>query len=378
MTLYTVIIEAGWHDRHECPVVFRLPEPLPPGPWCLAAEDGTRLDLQAGEDGQVRCVVPELPAGGARTFQVEQGPSSTDHHHVELSEAGGVLEISLDNLLVTRYVYSDVPARPYFYPLNAPGQVPVTRAYPMVPDAEGETRDHPHHRSLWIAHGEVNDADNWSEAAGHARTRHVRFDGITGGPVAGSFSSDSLWTRSDGSPLLIQRLHVTAWATDGDLRLLDFDVELRASHGDVHFGDTKEGGILSVRVASEIDVLRTGRITNVYGGIDEAETWGKAAHWCDYSGMVGGQAAGIAVLDHPHSFRYPTHWHVRNYGLMTANPFGYAAYTGGLKDGSHTLHSGEALSFRYRVVLHRYGCEQARIGARYLDFVAPPGVKVTG
>jgi hypothetical protein len=343
----------------------------------MVTENGTRLDLQADEDGQVRSIVPDLREGETQSFRVEQRASSASRRNVGVAEKGGALEISLDGRQVTRYVYADVPARPYFHPLYAPGQVPVTRAYPMEQNAEGETRDHPHHRSLWIAHGEVNDADNWSEEEGHAQTRHERFNLITGGPVAGSFSSDSLWTRLDGSSLLTQQLHVTVWATGGDLRLLDFDVVLLASHGDVHFGDTKEGGILSIRVASEMDVPRTGRITNVYGGIDEAETWGKAAHWCDYSGMVDGQAVGIAVFDHPHSFRYPTHWHVRNYGLMTANPFAYAAYTDGVKEGSHTLLNGETLSFRYRVVLHRYGCDQARIRARYLDFVAPPRVTVS-
>ena len=84
-----------------------------------------------------------------------------------------------------------------------------------------------------------------------------------------------------------------------------------------------------------------------------------------------------AILDHPHSFRYPTHWHVRNYGLMTANPFGYSAYTNGLKDGSHVLQNGDTLPFRYRVALHRGSCEQATINEHYLNFAAPPRVTIT-
>jgi hypothetical protein len=247
----------------------------------------------------------------------------------------------------------------------------------MVPDAPGETHDHPHHRSLWIAHGEVNGADNWSEEPGHARTVHESFDQITGGDVFGAFRSTSRWVSADNSPLLTQQLGVIAWATDGDVRIVDFDIDLRAAFGDVDFGDTKEGGILSARVATEMDVPRTGRISNVYGGVNEAETWGKASHWCDYSGTVGGVSAGIAVLDHPLSFRYPTHWHVRNYGLMTANPFGYAAYTNGAKHGGHILPQGDSLAFKYRMILHGGDCLSARIAERYLDFVAPPRVTVT-
>ena len=36
----------------------------------------------------------------------------------------------------------------------------------------------------------------------------------------------------------------------GKIRLFDYQVTLHASHGAVTLGDTKEGGLLSVRVAS--------------------------------------------------------------------------------------------------------------------------------
>jgi hypothetical protein len=291
-------------------------------------------------------------------------------------EAGREVAVQYRGSLLTRYVYSDVPARPYFFPLVGPSGVGVTRAYPMRPDAPDETRDHPHHRSLWIAYGDVNGADNWSEEPGHGHTVPQSLDLLESGPVAGRFATTSHWTTADHRPLLTQRLAVTAWATSEAVRLLDFDIRLEATHGDVHFGDTKEGGILSARVASALDVPRGGRIENVYSGINEGETWGRAAHWCDYSGVVDGQPVGIAILDHPLSFRSPTHWHVRDYGLMTANPFGYAAYTNGVKEGSHDLPAGDSLRFRYRLVLHLGDASSGRVNAHYLDFTAPPRVTI--
>ena len=57
-------------------------------------------------------------------------------------------------------------------------------------------------------------------------------------------------------------------------------------------------------------------------GVRDGETWGKRAKWCDYHGPVEGKIMGVAILDHPQNPRHPTWWHVRDYGLFAANPFG--------------------------------------------------------
>ena len=65
-------------------------------------------------------------------------------------------------------------------------------------------------------------------------------------------------------------------------RLVDYDVALTAAEGDVTFGDTKEGGIISFRVATSMDGSKGGRIENASGGVSEKECWGKPSNWCDY------------------------------------------------------------------------------------------------
>jgi len=35
-----------------------------------------------------------------------------------------------------------------------------------------------------------------------------------------------------------------------------------------------------------------------------------------------GETLGVAIFNHPPSFRHPTSWHARTYGLFTANCFG--------------------------------------------------------
>lgn len=376
----TLIIEAGLHHRPACPLTFRLPDSLAGSDWTLVTNEGDLLPVQRLGGQEVAFVSPALPANATRTLRLQPAEPTSNLASppgVHITDTPGHhLQVSTHGNLLTRYIYGDVPARPYFYPLHSPGGVPVTRAFPMQTAVPGESNDHKHHRSLWIAFGEVNGADNWSEEEGHGYTLHRSLDLLESGDVFGQFTTTSDWTDAAKNPLLTQSLSVTVWATGEQVRILDFAIRLTALQSDVHFGDTKEGGILAARIATAMDAERGGRIENVYGGVNEGETWGKSAHWCDYSGVVNGVPVGLAILDHPLSFRYPTHWHVRNYGLMTANPFGYAAYTNGAKNGSHTLAAGGSLFFRYRLLLHHGDAAEGQVNAHYLNFVAPPHVKL--
>ena len=57
-------------------------------------------------------------------------------------------------------------------------------------------------------------------------------------------------------------------------------------------------------------------------------------------------------MNHPKSFRYPTTWHVRTYGLFAANPFGLRDFTKGASEGTHKMEAGETMTLRYRVLVH--------------------------
>ena len=155
---------------------------------------------------------------------------------------------------------------------------------------------------------------------------------------------------------------------------------LHAAHGDVTVGDTKEGGLCALRVAEAIKGARGGVITNAYGAVHEAENWGQRAPWVDYSGERTDtegtrRSVGVAVFDHPRNPHHPTHWHVRGYGLLAANPFGLAAYGSGYRRcGDWTVAAGELATFRYRVLWHAGDAAEARVGERYLDWAAPPVV----
>ena len=103
----------------------------------------------------------------------------------------------------------------------------------------------------------------------------------------------------------------------------------------------------------------------------------KRAPWCDYTGPVNGKTVGVTIMDHPESFRHPTYWHVRNYGLMTANPFGLSYfYNDKSRRGSHMLAPGESIVGIYRYYVHKGDATEANIKERYHDFAHPPKVRV--
>jgi len=105
-------------------------------------------------------------------------------------------------------------------------------------------------------------------------------------------------------------------------------------------------------------------------GVRDDETWGKRADWCDYYGPVEGKTVGVAIFDHPQNPRHPTWWHVRDYGLFAANPFGKHDFEK-LEDksaGVLTVPNGKSVTFRYRFYMHEGNEKDAKVAEKYADY----------
>jgi hypothetical protein len=268
--------------------------------------------------------------------------------------------VTIDGKPFTDYVYGHYICRPCLYPVLTPTGQRLTRAYPFE-DVEGENQDHYHHRSIYTAHGEVNGFNLWDEGTGGPGHGSMLQRGEPTVSVDGDVArieGTVDWVGPFGQPLLEEGRTIKIQA-DGDLRIIDHVSHLRAVHGDVTFGDTKEGGMFAIRVPTSMDAKEKGRIENSEGdvydsGQGEETTWGKRAAWVDYSGpLADGQQWGHTVVDHKSNPWHPTYWHVRGYGLFTANPFGHHDF---LKDdsadGSWTISSGQTATSRFRLIIH--------------------------
>jgi hypothetical protein len=294
---------------------------------------------------------------------------------VRLTQMADRVRVEINGQPFTEYVFKDVP-RPFCYPLLGPGGLPMTRNFPMR-EAPGEDKDHKHHRSLWFTHGSVNGQDFWTEDRQFGKIVHDSFAEITSGKEAGVIRSKNKWVANDGNVICTDELTLRVYSRPGNERLFDYEITIHASNGELTFGDTKEGSMalrlnetMRLKPNKENAGKPTGHIVNSEGVRDGA-TWGKRAAWCDYYGPVEGKTVGIAMFDHPQNPRHPTWWHVRDYGLFAANPFGQHDFES-LPDksaGNLTVSAGKSITFRYRLYLHEGDDQQAKVAERYEQYV---------
>src|SRR5262249_55355394 len=209
--------------------------------------------------------------------------------------------------LVGRYNKGPNVAKPYMWPLNGPGGVAMTRAWPMVKGQPGESTDHIHQKSFWFCHGDVipegldlktrsadktiRGVDFWSENKGAGKIVCTRVEAPKMEKNHGQVTTQNEWRTPEGQKILDEKRTIH-FHDFGDARLIVFDIDLHASVCPIVFGDTKEGsfGIRindAIREEMTVDKKRTkgpGKLENAEGKVGEKDCWGYISNWCDYSG----------------------------------------------------------------------------------------------
>lgn len=175
---------------------------------------------------------------------------------------------------------------------------------------------------------------------------------------------------------------------------IDFSIDLSAKDKKVLFEDIEEG-MFAIRLsdylresdASEVlqagrpipkeNVSGTGRYFSSNGDETAKKMWGKRARWVALQGVRKGKVVGIAILNHPASINYPTYWHVRGYGLFSANPLGQGDFQRQQPRPYRknkviplrlTLDPGETAHFRYFVIVYEGIRTQEQIEERFRKF----------
>jgi hypothetical protein len=316
-------------------------------------------------------------------FLIAAAPTRADE--VTITQEKDTLEFKIGKALVAKYHVGDNVAKPYFYPMNAPGDICVTRGWPMVKGLPKESTDHVHQKSAWFCHGDVipegielkqkikgvEGVDFWSEATGHGKivctdVGKPKALGTDGALVA----TKNEWRTADGTKIM-DEARVIHLYDRGNARLFILEIDLHASVCPITFGDTKEGS-MGVRVNDEIVTKNGGHFYNAEGKKDELAIWGHPSAWCDYVGQIDGKiakTAGIAVFDDPEN-KPQACWHARGYGLMAANPFGRTKSFPSQKGNTDLVKLAKDghLKLRYGILLHAGDTKEGKVAEAFEAF----------
>lgn len=324
---------------------------------------------------------------GCTALNQESSPASAKASGpaVTATRADDRVRVEIGGQLFTEYIFKGAQ-KPYLYPVLAADGTPMTRNFPMKTDVAGEVKDHPHHRSLWFTHGDVNGLDFWAETNGPKQGKIVS-ESVEQSAANGvaTIRARNKWVGPDGTTHLTDDTVIRAHAS-ADGRFLDYEVTLKApANKPVVFGDTKEGSMAirlplwmtpphsySDSTKKRVKHEGVGTIVND-AGVKNTPTWGKKSAWVDYYAPKDGKVYGVAMFDHPQNPRHPTWWHVRDYALFAANPFGKHDFEN-LKDqpkvGDLTIPAGGSVTFRWRFFFHQGDEKTGRIAEHFKDYAA--------
>ena len=193
----------------------------------------------------------------------------------------------------------------------------------MKEGVDNEASDHPHHKSLWYTHDDVNGVQFWLEYPGkNSDLRPGKIVQTSLNIEGDSIRTQDEWRSPDGDVVCTDERVITFGASEKS-RFIDFEITFHASNGDVTFGDTKEGS-MGIRTnpllrlsADEKRGTHTAKGQAINSeGIEGGDIWGKRAKWVDYWADINEeQTVGVAIFDHPANPRHPTP------SLLIALPF---------------------------------------------------------
>jgi hypothetical protein len=344
-------------------------QPLPSGrPSALPGQRCQSLLFDARELGSdVHLVSAIARVGGGDKPAVPIAAAD----EVQIKEGADALEISVSGKPFVTYRYNtkdpELP-RPYFHPVLGPSGKTITQ----LGEIPGKKEAHFHHTALWIAHQNFAAkgqpaCDNWQMNKNCTRIEHLKFEAVESGALAARFIEKLNWLNHKGDKtLLAETRTVTIPKRPAESRVLDIDIRLMAQDLPVTFNKTPYH-LLAVRVLNAMLPAKGGVMINSEGQKNPGD--GAPAKWIDISGKLDDELQGVALFNHPDNPRQPTPC------------LQFAGQTIGLAP-SHkeplTIDAGKEVRFRYRVLVHAGGVEEAKVGDEYDTYCTPKMGRIQG
>lgn len=313
---------------------------------------------------------------------------------VEFVKGDDRIDVVIGGRPFTSYRHGPGLTKPVLVPVRTPSGIEVSRRYPLV-EMPGGSMDHPHHEGIFFAVDLVNGVRFWKNTDPPPQIRHAKITEMTGGAGEGKLSAVSHWRDDNGKTLLEENrtMLFSAGRHDGEYAI-DMSIDLKAVDDAVQFEDIEEG-MFAIRVSDYLkesdssktlrpgdsvpdeSVEGTGRYFSSNGDETAKNAWGKRARWVALQGVRKGKVVGVAILNHPASINYPTYWHVRKYGLFSANPLGQGDFQRQMPKKYRKnkvvplnlrLERGETAHFRFLVIVYEGIRTAEQIDKRFREF----------
>jgi len=276
-----------------------------------------------------------------------------------------------------RYAAAD-----FVHPLWGLDGEPITQSFPG---------DHRHHRGLFWAWPRVMKDGKPIGDLWHLRQIWARFERVLWrrrGPLFAELAVENAWvcgpSRDEARKVVAEHVRIRVFPAGKLGRCIDIELALRALQPGMSIGgqlskDKGYGGF-TLRLARpwyaeiRMDGVKIAKDVNR-----------QRARWSDYSGWFRRPAAptatssaptrragrvqaamvsGVAVFAHPSLPDFPPGWSNRYYGILNPAFPGLKAYP---------LPQDEPLRLRFRLYVHRYDSERARVDDQYEAYVADFG-----
>ena len=313
---------------------------------------------------------------------------------VELVKGENRIDVVIGGEPFTSYLYGSDLTKPLLVPVRTPSGIEVSRRHPLT-RIEGGSTDHEHHVGIFFAVDQVNGVNFWKNTSVSPQIRHMEITEMAGGTGAGKLSTVSHWMDDKRQVLLEERRTMVFLAGGHENEYaIDLSMDLTAKSPRVLFEDIEEG-MFAIRVSDYLresdpkispqqgrplpneSIAGTGRYFSSNGDVTAKNVWGKRARWVALQGVRQGKVVGVAILNHPAGINYPTYWHVRNYGLFSANPLGQADFQrqqprkyrkNKIMPLRLTLEQGETAHFRFLVIVYEGFRTNLQIEERFRKF----------
>ena len=276
----------------------------------------------------------------------------------------------------TSYLFDTTLMKPVLYPVCSPSEIQVQRQFPLR-RVKGESKDHSHHVGVFFTYGskgEVNGHNFWAGQKGKTRINHEQVLKKEIQANQATLQTRSNWIGKEGDVVLVED-RTMIFSGDQSERAIDFTFSMKAQEEPVVFEDTKEG-LFAIRVADWLNEKDgTGTYLNSRGEKTAQQVWGKRAKWIRLEGEHNGKTIGIIIMNHPSSVNYPTYWHARDYGLLSADPLGQYVFqkARGMEDSeplNHEIPAGDSGLFKFKMIIYEGERRADQINKAFEDYAS--------